>query len=349
MEPRLLSLILSCIWAFLIAIFAVPSIIRVAHLKNILDQPNLRTVHDALTPRLGGLAMFAGFTSSLTIFVDLDNGVQQLLAGCVIMFFIGLKDDLVAIAPMKKFAVQILATGIVMFVADIRITSFQGIFGVGELQIGISYAFTFLVIIGITNSINLIDGLDGLAGTIVLIIASSFGVFFFIFGGNTYSNYAFVAFCLIGGVLGFLRYNFHKATIFMGDTGSLLCGFIISVMAIQFVEMRQSAASPAVALGILFIPVFDTLRVFSIRILKGNSPFIPDKNHIHHRLLLMGFSQIGTVLTLGAINVLVIIFVVSFQQWGNMSILLSLLFLSILLSIFLGVYKSKSEPHASKV
>ncbi|QCR25163.1 undecaprenyl/decaprenyl-phosphate alpha-N-acetylglucosaminyl 1-phosphate transferase [Pontibacter sp. SGAir0037] len=329
--------------------FAVPSIIRVAHLKNILDQPNLRTVHDALTPRLGGLAMFAGFTSSLTIFVDLDNGVQQLLAGCVIMFFIGLKDDLVAIAPMKKFAVQILATGIVMFVADIRITSFQGIFGVGELQIGISYAFTFLVIIGITNSINLIDGLDGLAGTIVLIIASSFGVFFFIFGGNTYSNYAFVAFCLIGGVLGFLRYNFHKATIFMGDTGSLLCGFIISVMAIQFVEMRQSAASPAVALGILFIPVFDTLRVFSIRILKGNSPFIPDKNHIHHRLLLMGFSQIGTVLTLGAINVLVIIFVVSFQQWGNMSILLSLLFLSILLSIFLGVYKSKSEPHASKV
>ncbi|MDX5419484.1 MAG: undecaprenyl/decaprenyl-phosphate alpha-N-acetylglucosaminyl 1-phosphate transferase [Hymenobacteraceae bacterium] len=348
MDPKILPLLLASSWAFLIAIFAVPSIIRVAHLKNILDRPNLRTVHEELTPRLGGLAMFAGFMSALTIFAELNNGVQQLLAGCIILFFIGLKDDLISISALKKFAVQILATGIVMFMADIRVTSFQGIFGVGELDIGISYGFTFLVIIGITNAINLIDGLDGLAGTIVLIIAGTFGIYFYLYGGAAYGNYAAVAFCLIGGILGFLRYNFHKATIFMGDTGSLLCGFIVSVLAIAFIEMRTVPAAPSVALGILFIPLFDTLRVFAIRILKGNSPFIPDKNHIHHRLLGMGLSQVSTVLVLAAMNVLVIVYVVSFAEWGNLNMLLSLLAFSLMLSIFLGVYKSRGAQRVSK-
>ncbi|MBB6609785.1 undecaprenyl/decaprenyl-phosphate alpha-N-acetylglucosaminyl 1-phosphate transferase [Pontibacter sp. Tf4] len=329
--------------------FAVPSIIRVAHLKNILDQPNFRTVHEELTPRLGGLAMFAGFMSALTIFADLGNGVQQLLAGCVILFFIGLKDDLIAISALKKFAVQLLATGIVMFIADIRITSFQGIFGIGELDIGTSYVFTFLVIIGITNSINLIDGLDGLAGTLVIIASTTFGVFFQLYGGSNYANYAAVAFCLVGGALGFLRYNFHKATIFMGDTGSLLCGFIISVLAIQFVEMREVAAAPAVAIGILFVPLFDTIRVFAIRIFSGRSPFIPDKNHVHHRLLSMGLSQINTVLVLAAVNIAVILFVVSFSSWGNLYLLSILVLFSVIFSIFLGVFKYRSAQRVSKV
>jgi len=348
MDQRILPLLLAFVWAFLIAIFAVPSIIRVAHLKKILDQPNRRTVHEELTPRLGGLAMFAGFMSALTIFADLGNGVQQLLAGCIILFFIGLKDDLITISALKKFAVQLLATGIVMFIADIRITSFQGIFGIGELEIGISYAFTFLVIIGITNSINLIDGLDGLAGTLVLIAAATFGVFFYLYGGAAYGNYAAVAFCLMGGILGFLRFNFYKADIFMGDTGSLLCGFIVSVLAIEFIEMRNVPSAPSVALGILFVPLFDTLRVFTLRILKGRSPFIPDKNHVHHRLLMMGFSQVGTVLVLAAIQLLVILFVVNRCKWGDQNLLLSLLGISVVLSIFLGVYRSGSAQSVSK-
>ncbi|WP_299817842.1 MraY family glycosyltransferase [uncultured Pontibacter sp.] len=348
MDQRLLPLILASSWAFLIAIFAVPSIIRVAHLKNILDRPNGRTVHAELTPRLGGGAMFAGFMSALTIFADLNNGVQQLLAGCIMLFFIGLKDDLINISALKKFAVQILATGIVIFMADIRVTSFQGIFGVGELEIGTSYAFTFIVVIGITNAINLIDGLDGLAGTLVVIAASTFGVYFYLYGGEAYGNYAAVAFCLVGGILGFLRYNFHKATIFMGDTGSLLCGFILSVLAIQFIEMRVVPAAPSVALGILFVPLFDTIRVFITRILKGISPFVPDKNHIHHHFLSMGFSQVGTVLTLAAINIIVILFVVLFGHWGSLNVFLVLLAFSALLSIVLGIYKSRGAESVSK-
>jgi UDP-GlcNAc:undecaprenyl-phosphate/decaprenyl-phosphate GlcNAc-1-phosphate transferase len=335
----MIQLVLSFCWSFLVALFAVPSIIYVAHLKNILDQPNMRTVHESLTPRLGGLAVFAGFMSALTIFGNLNNGVQQLLAGCIILFFIGLKDDLVTISPFKKFIVQLLASGVVMVIADIRITSFQGVFGIDELPVGVSYAFSFLVIVGITNAINLIDGLDGLAGTMVLIIASTFGWFFFQYGAPLYNNFAFVAVCLLGGILGFLRYNFHKATIFMGDTGSLVCGFIVSILTIQFIEMRAVPSSPSVALGILFVPLFDTLRVSLIRISKGISPFSPDKNHIHHCILAMGFKQISTVLILALINIFVILFVIKFADLGNQYIITALLVISVILSSILGVYR----------
>jgi UDP-N-acetylmuramyl pentapeptide phosphotransferase/UDP-N-acetylglucosamine-1-phosphate transferase len=338
-----IGLVLATLWALLIALFAVPSIVYIAHLKNLLDAPNNRSVHVSLTPRLGGVAVLAGFFSALTIFAPLANGVQQLLAGCILLFFVGLKDDLVTISVAKKFLGQLLATGVVMLMADVRITSLQGILGIGTLPIGLSYGFTFVVIVGITNAINLIDGLDGLAGTIVLIISGTLGYYFYQYGGNTYSNYAFVAACLAGGILGFLRYNFQKASIFMGDTGSLVCGFILSILAIQFIEMGKAfgqpslSASPAIALGILFVPLFDTSRVFLLRMLAGKSPFAPDKNHIHHRLLALGFSQINTVLLLGLLNMIVIVFVIKFSYLGNLTLIGGLLALGLALSTMLGM------------
>jgi len=348
MNPIGIQLGLSFLWAFLVALFAVPSIIYIAHLKNMLDTPNVRTVHESLTPRLGGVAVFAGFMSSLTIFADLSNGIQQLLAGCIVLFFVGLKDDLVSISVTKKFVGQLLATGIVMIMADVRVTSFQGILGIHELPVGISYAFTFLAIVGITNAINLIDGLDGLAGTIVLIITSTYGYYFLRYGGPSYGNYVFVSVCLIGGMLGFLRYNFHRASIFMGDTGSLVCGFIVSILTIQFIEMGLKvgqpfgASSPSVAIGILFVPLFDTLRVFIVRMMAGRSPFAPDKNHIHHRILAMGFQQISTVMLLGLLNLVVILFVINFAAIGNTWLIVGLVAFSLVLSVFLGVYQSRS-------
>jgi UDP-N-acetylmuramyl pentapeptide phosphotransferase/UDP-N-acetylglucosamine-1-phosphate transferase len=338
-----IQLALAALWALLIALFAVPSIIYVAHLKNLFDAPNNRSVHKMPTPRLGGVAVLAGFLSALTIFAPLANGVQYLLAGCLLLFFVGLKDDLVTVSVAKKFVGQLLATGVVMLMADVRITSLQGIFGIGTLPIGISYCLTFLAIVGITNAINLIDGLDGLAGTILLIISSTLGYYFYYYGGQAFSNYAFVAVCLLGGVIGFLRYNFHKAKIFMGDTGSLVCGFIVSVLAIQFIEMGNTpgqplgGASPAVALGILFVPLFDTSRVFLVRILAGKSPFAPDKNHVHHRILALGFSQITTVLFLGLLNVAVILCVVNLSSLGNLPLIGGLVALGVALSIVLEI------------
>jgi UDP-GlcNAc:undecaprenyl-phosphate GlcNAc-1-phosphate transferase len=339
---------LAGLWALLVAMFAVPSIVHIAHLKNLLDTPNGRTVHKSLTPRLGGVAVFAGFMSALTIFAPLNNGVKELLAGCIILFFVGLKDDLVTISVGKKFVGQLLASGVVMIMADVRVTSFQGILGINTLPVGISYAFTFVMIIGITNAINLIDGLDGLAGTIVLILTGTFGYYFYRYGGATFSNYAFVAVCLIGGMLGFLRYNFHKASVFMGDTGSLVCGFIVSILAIQFIELGGRTGqpfgnvAPAVTLGVLFVPLFDTLRVFILRMAAGHSPFSPDKNHIHHRIMAMGFPQISTVLLLGLLNIVVVLFVINFYFIGNLPLIGILVLFSVALSVFLGVYQSRA-------
>ncbi|HXA01350.1 MAG TPA: MraY family glycosyltransferase [Cytophagaceae bacterium] len=333
-------LALSFIWSFLIAVFAIPSIIHVAHVKNLLDEPNLRTMHESLTPRLGGLAIFAGFMSSLTIFGDLNNSVQQLLAGCIVIFFIGLKDDIVSVSAFKKFFVQILATGIIMFMGKITISNFQGTLGIFALEEETSFLFTFIVIIGITNAINLIDGVDGLAGVIILIAASAFGVYFYRHGG-AFTSYAYVSFALAGAIIGFLRYNLHKAIIFMGDTGSLVCGFIVSILAIQFIEMNATAGgetnSPAIAIAILIIPIMDTIRVFILRILAGVSPFSPDKNHIHHRLITLGLSHLNTVLILAAINIAAIALAVSLSFLNTTTLVIIILTYAFLFSIIVEI------------
>ncbi len=357
--------ILTFSWAFFVSVFAIPSIIYIAHLKNLLDKPDQRKVHDTLTPRLGGLAIFGGFVSSLMIFGKLDGGIQYLIAGCIILFFIGLKDDMVAVSAFKKFFVQMLAAGIIMYIGKVRIDNFQGIFGIHELPIEYSYIFSFIVIIGITNAFNLIDGLDGLAGTIIFITAGTFGLFFYIKGADTpYASYSFVAFSLVGGILGFLRYNFKNAIIFMGDTGSLISGFIISVLAIKFVEMNHMlnmsvealsalkppvSSAPAIAIGILFIPILDTARVFVWRILKGRSPFMPDRNHIHHLLLSTGLSQQNTVLTLALLNIAIIVFVVTLSHMGNLFLLGALVsFFAILVTIIEVIGRKQANQEESQ-
>lgn len=321
--------LLSLLWAFLIVVFAIPSIINVAHNKKLLDQPNRRTLHAELTPRLGGLAIFAGFLSALTIFGDLSHGVRETVAGSIILFFIGLKDDIVSVSAFKKFFVQVLSAGIVMFLADIRISSLYGVFGIYDLTPGISYMLTFIIIIGITNAVNLIDGVDGLAGSIVSLICVFFGLSFFVFGGPEFKTYSTVAFALLGSMIGFLRYNFGRAIIFMGDTGSLLAGFIIAVLGIKFVEMNTYSYSPALALAVLYIPILDTLRVFVLRILAGISPFTPDKNHLHHRFVDLGFNHKWTVFILLLINGLAIALVLVFKGLANNNLVLILIFYSL--------------------
>lgn len=324
----------------LISMFSIPTIINVAHSKRILDEPDFRKHHDINTPRLGGLGIFAGFMTGVAIFGQMSPGIQQLLAGSLIIFFVGVKDDINGVSVFKKFFVQVLAAGIVLFYADIRISSFHGLLGVYDLDVGISYAFTFLVILGITNAVNLIDGINGLAGTIVIIISLSFGGYFFYFGEL---NYAFVAFALAGGMVGFLRYNFGEAKVFMGDTGALVSGFIISILAIHFIEMDATLSSPAMAIGILFIPVFDTVRVFLIRIYKGVSPFMPDRNHLHHYLGYIGMSHSQSVFALASVNIGVIVLMKFFDYLGNTLLLICLGVFAVIFSIFLELMVGKRD------
>jgi len=330
--------ILIFFWALFLSMFSIPTIISVAHSKRILDEPDFRKVHDINTPRLGGLAIFAGFMTGVAIFGQMSIGIQQLLAGSLIIFFVGVKDDINGVSVFKKFFVQVLAAGIVLFYADVRISSFYGLFGVYELETGMSYAFSFLVILCITNAINLIDGVDGLAGTIVLLICMTFGIYFFM---NGEKSYAYVSFALTGSMAGFLRYNMFNARVFMGDTGALVSGFIISILAIHFIEMGKITSAPSISIAILFIPIFDTLRVFIIRIYAGRSPFMPDRRHIHHYISDMGFSHFQVVMILTALNLIIILFTIYFSDLGNGILLLALGGFSLLLSILLEVLNSK--------
>lgn len=330
--------ILIFLWAMLISMFSIPTIISVAHSKRILDVPDFRKFHDTNTPRLGGLAIFAGFMTGVAIFGQMTVGIQQLLAGSLIIFFVGVKDDINGVSVFKKFFVQVLAAGIVLFYADVRITSFHGLFGIYELEIGMSYAFSFLVILCITNAMNLIDGVDGLAGTVVIIICITFGTYFYI---NEHFSYAYVAFALTGSMIGFLRYNLVNARVFMGDTGALVSGFIISILAIFFIEMDKVPSSPSLAIAILFVPIFDTLRVFTLRIYAGKSPFMPDRKHIHHYLCDAGLSHFQVVTVLATLNICVISATIYFSDQGNGRLLIGLALFSLMLSTFLEIINSK--------
>ena len=291
--------ILSFFWAFFVSLFAIPSIIQVAHKKQLLDIPSTRRLHSTDTPRLGGLAIFAGFISALMLFGEINESIQKLIAATIIIFFIGLKDDMVSVSAFKKFFVQILATSIVVFLGDIQILNFYGLLGIQDLPEGASYFLTLIVVIGITNAFNLIDGLDGLAGSLTVVVCLIYAILFMTYGRGAYNAEISMCFCLIGAVLAFLRYNIYKAEIFMGDTGSLICGFIISFFALKLLSIQyateQNVSLPVLAMSPIIIPIADTIRVFIIRLFNGVSPFSPDNNHLHHRLSYLGIKPIYIV------------------------------------------------------
>lgn len=330
------------LWAFFVTVFSIPYVIHLAYLKKLLDAPNQRTIHVSSTPRLGGLSIFAGFASAYTIYSPPDFVLMKVFAGTIILFFIGLKDDILPVSAFKKFFIQVLATGIVMFLGDVRITGFHGIFGIYELTEGVSFMFTFVVIIGLTNAFNLIDGIDGLAGSIALIVNLVLAyVFIFMMPSQYYAN-GIAALSLAGALAGFLRYNIYKAKIFMGDTGSLVSGFVTICLVIIMVEAKDEFGNylisngPVFGMSLLVIPIVDTLRVFIIRILNGKSPFDPDKNHLHHSLLGMGLSQLSTLFVLVLLNVLFVFVVLCFNQANITYQLAILLLFGVLLGLLLG-------------
>ena len=330
--------ILTFFWAFFVALFAIPSIIQVAHKKQLLDMPSNRRLHVTDTPRLGGLAIFAGFISSLMLFGDINSSIQKLIASTIMIFFIGLKDDMVSVSAFKKFFVQILAASIIVFLGDVRIANFHGLFGVDELPDGISYLFSLIVVLGITNAFNLIDGLDGLAGALAVLTCVIYGVIFLFIGGSEYNPELLMCFCLGGSVLAFLRYNIYKAEIFMGDTGSLICGFIIAFFAIKIISISQvsgtsSMSMPILAMTPIVLPVADTLRVFTIRLFSGSSPFSPDNNHLHHRLSMLGVKPLAVVLLYCSYSVFNVLFFISLNNI-NSTILVLVMYAIIFLAMF---------------
>jgi UDP-GlcNAc:undecaprenyl-phosphate GlcNAc-1-phosphate transferase len=328
-------------------------IVRVSSQKKLFDFPNERTSHEKIIPTLGGMAIFAGFLMSVIIFSQPEYSLKlrYLIGGCLIIFFAGLKDDLLIIDPKKKFLSQVLAALIIVILGDIRVTDFHSILGIGEVPYTVSVLFTVFLMVGLINGFNLIDGVDGLSSGIGLINSVAFGIMFLLDHQVTYS---IMAFSISGALAAYFIFNvFGTANkIFMGDTGAMLTGLIVSVLAIRFMETRHGIgpfttyySSPALACGLLIIPIFDTLRVFILRLKDGGSPFKADKNHIHHNLLRLGFSHLKVTMILGAATILIITAVCLLKSVNTFWLLVSLLILATGLSLILDMLIiGKKEP-----
>jgi UDP-N-acetylmuramyl pentapeptide phosphotransferase/UDP-N-acetylglucosamine-1-phosphate transferase len=306
--------ILAFFTSFLVVIFFTPSLIKVAELKNLTDTPNeLRKLHVRSVPTIGGIIIYAGTIFSYALWLPTDDATdfKYIVATTLLMFFVGVKDDIIGTAPMKKLAAHVLCALMIVLMANIRIKSLHGIFGIYEIPYWASIFLSLFTMIVVINAFNLIDGVDGLAAGIGFIAAMSFGIWFLLLKDLVMGC---MAFALAGSLLAFLYYNFSPAKIFMGDSGSLTIGLIMSVLAIKLIEFERVSliyqlslsTKPVIAIAFLIYPLVDTMRIFMYRMLNGLSPFNADRNHIHHRLQDIGFTHRQTSLVLYVSSILVI-------------------------------------------
>lgn len=334
------NILLSAALAFLITFFAIPVIIQVAKDKKLFDEPDERKVHKNVIPTLGGLGIFAGFIIATLMGVPsgITSELQYFAAATTVIFFLGIKDDILVLSASKKFIGQLIAAGIIIKFGGVQLNNMHGFLGIYEIPHIASIVISIFTIIVITNSFNLIDGVDGLAGSLGLLTTLVFGAYFFYAGQLTY---AVMAFALAGSTIGFLIYNFSPAKIFMGDTGSLLLGLVNSILVIKFINVAGNPvsnfpieAAPAIGFSILMIPLFDTLRVFGLRILDRRSPFSPDRTHVHHFLLDLGLSHRMVTITCVLVNITFISMAFFLRHLGTTTVL-GILLLSAF--IFIGI------------
>lgn len=309
----------SLIIGFVIVTYFIPKIICISREKKLFDIPNERSAAKVVTPHLGGIAIFAGFYVSLIVTLNTFDiqPIASLLLATVVMFLIGLKDDLMGLSARKKLFFQLTTAMYLVFMGGVSISNLHGILGIYEIDSTASSLLSLIAIVGIVNAFNLIDGIDGLAAGVGILISITFGALFTLSGQI---EYAIVSFSLTGSLIAFFFYNvFGKANkIFMGDTGSLTLGVVFAFLTIKFLDQPGSMnlqlfGSPAVALAIMIVPIIDTIRVMTIRISKKKSPFSPDMNHIHHQLIrLTGNNHLHASLIMVATNLAFIAFACGF-------------------------------------
>jgi len=305
-----LNIVFSFFSAFLLTFLIIPKIILFSKRLRLFDMPGHRAVHNSGVPIFGGIAIFIGIILSLLIWGALEN-IQFILASLIIVFFIGLIDDLLSLSPVKKILGQIIAVLIIIYLQGLKIDNFHGVLGIYEISEIFSTLFTIFVVIVITNGFNLIDGVDGLAGGIGIISSLSFGILALIMNQN---DVAIISFTLSGSLVAFLKYNFHPASIFMGDTGSLVVGMILSILAINLIDsgivtefISFPNKGPLLAIVFLAIPLFDSLRVFLNRVRKGKKPLSAATDHVHHALLDLGLGHKNTARVLYLISISLIV------------------------------------------
>lgn len=308
------ALLLTFISAMGITWYFIPRVIRVVNERNLSDRPGKHKIHKRNIPTLGGIGIFAGFIFGFLMGVNnYIPGATYFTAAATMLFFVGIVDDLLYLNPKNKLIAEIFSVLIIVFFTNLRFTSLQGFLGISTIPGWASYLITIFIIVLIINAYNLIDGIDGLAASVGIIASITFGIWFWLSGEYGYS---IMAAALLGALLIFLRYNFSNGSdkIFMGDSGSLVIGFILAVFAVHFNEINHTEktfhslySSPSVSIAILIVPLFDTLRVIALRLINHQSPFKADNRHIHHLMLRAGFSHKRTTILISLFNIFIIL------------------------------------------
>ncbi|MBI3234936.1 MAG: undecaprenyl/decaprenyl-phosphate alpha-N-acetylglucosaminyl 1-phosphate transferase [Bacteroidetes bacterium] len=302
---------------------------------------------------MGGVAILLGVLISLLMCLSIQEwlSLRFFLISIGLMFIIGLRDDVLALTPKQKLYSQFLPIFILVFLDHTRLMSAYGLIDNIIFPEWLGFVLTAFVLLILTNAYNLVDGLDGLAGTVGVIILSFYGTWFYLIGNTTF---AYIAFCFTGSLLAFLFFNWQPSRIFMGDTGALMIGLLISYLSIQFVTTNHQlsdehsykfTSSVATAICILIVPVFDTLRVIILRLRKLQSPFRADRNHVHHQFLNLGFSHSKSVIAISGISIFFLVIAVLLRDQGDMLILAIALVICLGIKYGLKLAQAKQEVH----
>lgn len=332
--------------AFVVVLYSTPSLIKVAILKRLIDHPSEdRKIHKRSVPTIGGIIIFAAtvfaycmwygiqYFNDIRSMITSVNEFKLIIATSLVLFFVGVKDDIIGTAPVKKLFAHILVALILVLMGDIRISGLHGIFGTYEIPYWASVFLSIFTYVVVVNSFNLIDGVDGLAAGVGFISSACFGAWFISAGDYPY---AALSFSLSGALLGFLVFNFAPAKIFMGDSGSLIIGLFICILAIKLIEFPTQhlngfwlrVSKPVYVIAILAYPLLDTLRSFIIRTFKGISPFMADRNHIHHKLLDNGLTHRKTSIIIYIFSICNLILALSsyYFPYPTLALILIILF-----------------------
>lgn len=334
--------------AAVLSYFFTPPVKNFAHKVGAIDVPkDARRMHKKPIPRLGGLAIYGGFLCSILIFGQLDETMLCVLLGAAIIVALGIFDDVLALGAKLKFVVQIVAAAIPVCIGDLQIGLFTNLNPLSDtpfVHLGIlAVPVTIIWIVGITNAVNLIDGLDGLAVGVSSIAAITMLAVALLTGNMPI---AITMAALAGACIGFMPYNLNPAKIFMGDTGSTFLGYMLATVSIMGLFKFYAVISFAVPFLILGLPIFDTANAIIRRVAAGRSPMSPDRSHVHHKLIDMGFNQKQAVAILYAISATLGLTAVVLTSSGEVKAIV--LLLAVLAAILVGACIIYGAEHWSK-
>ncbi|MDZ4716540.1 MAG: MraY family glycosyltransferase [Cytophagales bacterium] len=329
--------------AFLVSFLLFPVIIKVLKRLQWFDLPGTHKIHSEVVPSMGGIPVLVGSSLALLMSLPLQQWISMkfFFISVALMFLIGLRDDVLALTPRQKLVSQFLPVFVLVFLDDVILYSFYDFSNGAPLPLPIAYFISLFTVVIISNAYNLIDGIDGLAGTIGVIVLCFFGSWFYVADQQFLS---LIAFCFAGALSAFLLFNWQPSTIFMGDTGALTIGLILSFLAVRFINSNSAlpdghiakfGASISTAICVLIIPIFDTLRVIIYRLTHFQSPFHADKNHIHHKFLGLGMSHAGAVRRIGGINLVFIILSLLLKDQSDVVLLPVIVVLCLVIHFFL--------------